>query len=494
MKSEKKLSECFDGVSVRGLPSLTIPPEVDHIDYPLLDERFKEGLAKIAQAVMERAGSPRIVTVAGTSRELNATNAEVIIGTVIEEANKGQIDLTGFESFWTFAKQDIIAKLGAFEKDFDLVVDNCEPVDAGYHCTTCVCSYRNGVIEEALAEADLLLELAKSQGLSLYGVDLGPQISEFREKTLEPWETKNICNGDSKAKRGGSSGICDITEMSAVRFGRSKSTETTCSLLFICGKSEISGSMEMITDGLYIAKGSEFANTEIGKSADGKDGSNPGENGENGAAGRPAPNLSITAEYSLRASAGSLLYRSKGGSGGNGGNGMEGEDKVGQIPWAPSDAKEVVENGEQYNYEKHCEKHCGHHCETCDEHWYFKFELIFDACGGKGGNGGDGGAGGPAGLLQILGNSGITADNIQLESTGGAAGTAAAGAYGVNVIRTYTGWHRYWESAGCHGIGGLFCGPSYHHAWDGYSRTPDIDPDCPGQAGTPGKPGQNWKP
>ena len=33
---------------------------------------------------------------------LNATNAEVIIGTVIAEANNGMIDLNGFTSFWSF--------------------------------------------------------------------------------------------------------------------------------------------------------------------------------------------------------------------------------------------------------------------------------------------------------------------------------------------------------------------------------------------------------
>ena len=65
------------------------------ICYPVLDQnsRFKDGLGKIAKSIVERLSAPRIVTVAGESRELNATNAESIIATIISEANKGKIDL-----------------------------------------------------------------------------------------------------------------------------------------------------------------------------------------------------------------------------------------------------------------------------------------------------------------------------------------------------------------------------------------------------------------
>ena len=55
------------------------------ICYPVLDQnsRFKDGLGKIAKSIVERLSAPRIVTVAGESRELNATNAESIIATII---------------------------------------------------------------------------------------------------------------------------------------------------------------------------------------------------------------------------------------------------------------------------------------------------------------------------------------------------------------------------------------------------------------------------
>ena len=85
------LLQCFDGVSVHGLPVIeNVPPE-GSIDYPILDERFKNGLGQIVSSVIERVEVPRMVTVTGVTRELNASNAEVLIATLIEEANKGQV-------------------------------------------------------------------------------------------------------------------------------------------------------------------------------------------------------------------------------------------------------------------------------------------------------------------------------------------------------------------------------------------------------------------
>ena len=93
-KIRRQLEQCFDGVTVHGLPVLTVPKGTE-ICYPVLDQnsRFKDGLGKIAKSIVERLSAPRIVTVAGESRELNATNAESIIATIISEANKGKIDL-----------------------------------------------------------------------------------------------------------------------------------------------------------------------------------------------------------------------------------------------------------------------------------------------------------------------------------------------------------------------------------------------------------------
>ena len=80
-----KLVECFDGVSVHGLPQIRNLTAGQEIDYSVLDERFKNGLAAIATTILETSPFPRTVSVGGISLELNSTTAEVIISTIIEQ-------------------------------------------------------------------------------------------------------------------------------------------------------------------------------------------------------------------------------------------------------------------------------------------------------------------------------------------------------------------------------------------------------------------------
>ena len=70
-------------------------------------------------------------------------------------------------------------------------------------------------------------------------------------------------------------------------------------------------------------------------------------------------------------------------------------------------------------------------------------------------------------------------------------GAGAAGASGLSVLRSFNGWRRYWEDAGCHGMFGLECGPSYHEQFGGF--VPHYtDTECPGSSGTQGQPGIPW--
>ena len=52
-------------------------------------------------------------------------DAESIIATFIEEANNGEIDLTGFNAFWTFTKKEAMASFRDFEEDIDDVSPAC---------------------------------------------------------------------------------------------------------------------------------------------------------------------------------------------------------------------------------------------------------------------------------------------------------------------------------------------------------------------------------
>ena len=86
----KKMNECFDGISVHGLPDLG----PGQLDYSILNERFKTGLASMANTILEKAPTPRNITVGSLELELNSNTAEILISLVIRKANEGKIDMT----------------------------------------------------------------------------------------------------------------------------------------------------------------------------------------------------------------------------------------------------------------------------------------------------------------------------------------------------------------------------------------------------------------
>ena len=67
------MRQCFDSVTVHGLPMLSIP-DGESVDYPFLNGRFKDGLDAISNSIVQRLNTPRIVTVAGNAMVLNATH------------------------------------------------------------------------------------------------------------------------------------------------------------------------------------------------------------------------------------------------------------------------------------------------------------------------------------------------------------------------------------------------------------------------------------
>merc|ERR1711915_568900 len=93
---------------------------------------------------------------------------------------------TGFESFWTYVKQDIISKLGITEETFKPISENCEEMDVGFHCSSCVCSYRNSIVDGTIAEINQILELARSQALTMYGVNIDDKIQILERLKMVP--------------------------------------------------------------------------------------------------------------------------------------------------------------------------------------------------------------------------------------------------------------------------------------------------------------------
>ena len=162
-----KLLQCFDGLSVHGLPVLTVEPGQE-IDYPILTERFKASLAAMANTILEKSPTPRNVSVGGVELELNSTTAEVIISTVIEEANEGKIDLTGFQSFWKIITWRVDDEMSQSQKSLDISAPMCDQSE-GFVCSRCVCAFRNQVVEFTRSKIDQIFSMAAQEALDLFG-------------------------------------------------------------------------------------------------------------------------------------------------------------------------------------------------------------------------------------------------------------------------------------------------------------------------------------
>ena len=58
-KIRYKMVQCFDGISAHGLPWLTLPDDVDNVDYPYLNDRYKNSLKVTADTIVEKLQTPR---------------------------------------------------------------------------------------------------------------------------------------------------------------------------------------------------------------------------------------------------------------------------------------------------------------------------------------------------------------------------------------------------------------------------------------------------
>ena len=63
----------------------------DVLDYDILDDRFKSGLAFIANGILQKASVPRHVDIEGLNLEVNSTTTEAIVTSILEKINEYSI-------------------------------------------------------------------------------------------------------------------------------------------------------------------------------------------------------------------------------------------------------------------------------------------------------------------------------------------------------------------------------------------------------------------
>ena len=255
--------------------------------------------------------------------ELNATNVEVIIGTVIEEANNGKIDLNGFSSFWTFIKQEINATLGAIENELKPVAQACTKNGKGLTCSKCVCEYRNNIIDKVIVQVEDKLEMAKTEAMNLYQTDLAPFIADFLHKVVMPWQETFSCVGQQEKVgqilfnfKSLEEEVCDLSAMNLENPGQPISL--TCDILFMCDTMVVdSTDFKIASDKVYIGETATVQNVPPLKGKNGNNGVNPGDYGSNGDHGTPGFSMTLTVNQMLRESGKKLNFISQGGLGGD---------------------------------------------------------------------------------------------------------------------------------------------------------------------------------
>ena len=477
-----KLLDCFDGISVRGLPVLNIESGQE-IDYSVLDQRFKSSLAAMANTIIEKAKYPRSVSVGGVALELNSTTAEVIISTVIEEANKGEIDLTGFEAFWKYITWKAENEIYQSEKSLEISLPLCQKYKS-FSCSSCACSQRNDVIADTIDMIDEIFLMALNQALEMFNEDVTNRVNEIYETVINPWAAENSCTNQLKQSFQRQSGYCDFSQMMDDFIKPSEEIHVSCEYAFVCDEVTFDGSnITLDIDNIYFSKSTELNILAPLKAKNGISGKNEGEDGTNGEDGAKGANIQINAAMELKGSTQTFLITLRGGDGGDGGdgamglkgengingqNGMNGaKGKTGATGHDETDpdpdggifyitnADQVVNHPEKSeidygdsDHDFHC---CTDHCHEKREWHLYKVTLTASVSGGsgsrggngengkngghggngekgsKGGNGGNGGNGGQSGSVLIA--PGVSFDPI-INKLGGQGGQKGRGGNG----------------------------------------------------------------
>ena len=103
----------------------------------------------------------------------------------------------GFDTFWEFTKSQIGVQLRQITDSVQPVNPSCQEASGsnkGWSCTTCVCTYRNKMVEAGMESVNQALAIAKAQAKSMFNVDLDEYINQYNTETLLPWHTSNSCN------------------------------------------------------------------------------------------------------------------------------------------------------------------------------------------------------------------------------------------------------------------------------------------------------------
>ena len=140
------LMKRFKEIACVGLPLVHLEDGED-FGYPVLQRypRFLQGLHKLGNKLLQATEERREVKVGTDKYVMNSTQAETIIGMLIDGANKGNIDLSDpCNVLYSLNKEKVIQTLA--KTDTEMVESTCGKCSADGMCSKCVCEYINAAV------------------------------------------------------------------------------------------------------------------------------------------------------------------------------------------------------------------------------------------------------------------------------------------------------------------------------------------------------------
>ena len=82
------------------------------------------------------------------------------------------------------------------KENMDISLPLCSASEStGLSCSSCVCSFRNDVIQQTLELIDMIFSVGKQQASNMFGEDVTDQVNDIYESEINPWISENSCSG-----------------------------------------------------------------------------------------------------------------------------------------------------------------------------------------------------------------------------------------------------------------------------------------------------------
>ena len=233
----KKMVKCFLNVSAIGLPYLTLKPG-QKFGYPALNERYRNGIASVAENIVDSSFDTHFVPVAGTLIPFNSSTAEAIVANIIQESNEGTIDFTSCRAYWNFVTIDIETHLSKASRQLEEI--RCLPANStGLRCSHCVCEFRNDFVQDTLDVVTVKIDHATGfTNINGCTKDVEEEVDQIMRKYVNTWKNNNICTEQGRVDN---PNVCDSSQMHQQFKQDNDIVHVFCDNLFFCKTTTMKG-------------------------------------------------------------------------------------------------------------------------------------------------------------------------------------------------------------------------------------------------------------